>query len=350
MKGRGDGMKELDEAAHYLAQRFKKFGLQPAGDGGTYLQHFTITVGAKLGPDNSLAYESGATRKSLTLERDFVPFSFSESLQLQAPLVFAGYGITAPEFNYDDYKGIDAQGKIVLVLRHEPQENDERSVFAGKQLTTHAEIVNKAINARNHGAAGMILVNDLGNHPGQPDELFRFGTLIGPEEMKLAALQVKAALVDEWLKASGKTLEELRQAIDKDLSNHSFALDPAARLALSVDVQRTRRQVANVVGRLTGQEESSRSSALWLALITTILDSATNTPWPLARSGKSTLAPTTTLRVRAACWSWPTAWQETARNSSTRWSSLPLLLRRPVCWGPVSTPLIRPARSTKRSP
>jgi aminopeptidase YwaD len=255
MKGRGDSMKELDEAAHYLAQRFKKFGLKPAGDGGTYLQHFTITVGAKLGPDNSLAYESGATRKALTLEQDFVPFSFSESLQLQAPLVFAGYGITAPEFNYDDYKGIDAQGKIVVVLRHEPQENDERSVFAGKQLTTHAEIVNKAINARNHGAAGMILVNDLGNHPGQPDELFRFGTLIGPEELKLAALQVKAALVDEWLKASGKTLEELRQAIDKDLSNHSFALDPSARLALSVDVQRTRRQVANVVGRLAGQDE-----------------------------------------------------------------------------------------------
>jgi peptidase M28-like protein/PDZ domain-containing protein/PA domain-containing protein len=255
LQGRGDGKPGLDEAAAYLAKRFKKFGLKPAGDNGTYLQHFTITVGAELGPENSLTYESGATRQTLTLGQDFTPFSFSEATHLRAPLVFAGYGITAPEFNYDDYKGIDAAGKIVVVLRHEPQENDENSRFAGKQLTTHAEIVNKAINARNHGATGMLLVNDLGNHPGEPDELIRFGTLTGPEEMKLAALQVKASVVDEWLKPGGQTLEGLRQAIDKDLSNHSFALDPAAQVSLSVDVERVRASVANVVGVLPGKVE-----------------------------------------------------------------------------------------------
>jgi len=156
LKGRGDGTRELDEAAQYIAKRFKKFGLKPVGDKGTYLQRFKITVGAQMGPNNSVTYQSGATRTTLTPAQDFVPFSFSEAVTVQAPLVFAGYGITAPEFNYDDYKGADAKGKIVLVLRHEPQENDEKSVFAGKQLTTHAEIVNKAINARNHGAVGMI--------------------------------------------------------------------------------------------------------------------------------------------------------------------------------------------------
>jgi aminopeptidase YwaD len=254
LKGRGDGTKELDEAAQYIARRFKKFGLEPAGDNRTYLQHFMITVGAKMGPNNSLAYQHGGARKALTVGQDFVPFSFSEAVQVQAPLVFAGYGITAPEFNYDDYKGIDAQGKIVLVLRHEPQENDEKSVFAGKQLTTHSEIVNKAINARNHGAVGMVLVNDLGNHPGEPDELIRFGTLVGPEQMKVAAVQVKAPIVDEWIKPSGKTLEELRQAIDKDLSNHSFVLDPSAQLSFRVDVERIRKQVANVVGVLRGHD------------------------------------------------------------------------------------------------
>ncbi|MGD0695726.1 MAG: M28 family peptidase [Terriglobia bacterium] len=250
LKGRGDGTPELNEAADYLAHRFQKYGLQPAGDDGTYLQHFTITVGAKLGPDNSLAYESGSTPKSLKVREDFVPFAFSESVELRAPLVFAGYGITAPEYQYDDYKGLDAKGKIVIVLRHEPQENDEKSVFAGKQLTTHSEIVNKAINARNHGAVAMILVNDVGNHPGEPDELMRFGTLTGPEEMKIATLQVKTAVADEWLKPSGKTLEDLRQAIDKDLSNHSFALDPSSQVSLHTDVDRIHKQVANVVGIL----------------------------------------------------------------------------------------------------
>jgi hypothetical protein len=254
LKGRGDGTKELDEAAQYIAKHFKKFRLKPAGDNGTYLQRFMITVGAQMGPNNSVTYQSGAIRTALAAQ-DFVPFSFSEAVTVQAPLVFAGYGISAPEFDYDDYKGIDAKGKIVLVLRHEPQENDEKSVRAGKQLTTHAEIVNKAINARNHGAVGMILVNDLGNHPGESDELLKFGTLTGPEEMQIAALQVKAAVVDEWLKPSGKSLEELRQAIDKDLSNHSFALPPPAQVALLVDIEQIRKQVANVLGVLSSQDE-----------------------------------------------------------------------------------------------
>jgi hypothetical protein len=262
LKGRGDGSKELDVAAHYIARHFKKFGLKPGGDNGTYFQHFLMTVGAKLGGNNSLIYERGATRKVLAAQKDFLPFSFSADISLAAPLVFAGYGITAPDLHYDDYQGLDAKGKIVIVLRHEPQENDEKSAFAGTQLTTHAAIVNKAISAKNHGAVGMILVNDLGNHPEEADDLIRFGSLAGPVEMKLAALQVKAAEVDEWLKPSGHTLEELRQAIDKDLSNHSFALDPSTRLALTVDVKRIHRQVANVIGVLPGRDEKLGRQAI----------------------------------------------------------------------------------------
>jgi hypothetical protein len=251
LKGRGDGTPELDQAADYIAQHFRQFGLKPAGDGGTYLQHFMMTVGATLGTKNSLTFESG---KALTVKQDFIPFSFSENVTLQAPLVFAGYGITAPDYHYDDYSGIDVNRKIVLVLRHEPQENDAKSVFAGKQFTTHAGIVNKAINARNHGASAMILVNDTGNHADKADELIRFEELAGPDNMKIAALQVKAAIADEWLKPSGHTLDELRQAIDKDLSNHSFALDSSRKLSLTTDVDRTQKQVANVIAVLPGQD------------------------------------------------------------------------------------------------
>jgi len=262
LKGRGDGTKELDKAAAYIAKRFRKFGLQPAGDNRTFLQHFMMTVGAKLGPRNSLAYANGAGQKTLAPQQDFVPFSFSADGRFDAPLVFAGYGITAPDLHYDDYRHLDAKDKFMIVLRHEPQEDDEKSPFAGKQLTTHAAIVNKAINAKNHGAAGMILVNDTGAHPSEPDTLIRFGSLSGPEEMKLASLQVKAVIVDEWLKPSGHTLEELRQAIDKDLSNHSFALDPSLRITLTVDVQRIRRQVSNVVGMLPGRDQKLGKQAI----------------------------------------------------------------------------------------
>ncbi|MBI1983937.1 MAG: M28 family peptidase, partial [Acidobacteria bacterium] len=200
--------------------------------------------------------------KELTLKKDYVPFSFSAHGTFEGPLVFMGYGITAPDLNYDDYKGIDAKGKVVVVLRHEPQEDDEQSVFSGKQLTTHATFISKAINAKNHGAAGLVLVNDVGNHPGKGDELIRFGRQAGPEELSVAVVHVKAAVVDEWLKPSGQSHDELRQAIDKDLSSRSFALDPSPRLALSVDVERIRKQVANVIGILPGNGGNLASQAI----------------------------------------------------------------------------------------
>ena len=262
LKGRGNGMPELNRAAKYIAGRFRETGLEPAGDSGTYLQHFTTTTGVKLTGKNSLTFRSPAGEDRLSVKNDYVPISFSAVGKFDAPLVFAGYGITAADLHYDDYAGLDVKDKIVVVLRHEPQEDDAKSVFEGKETTRHAAIINKAINARNHGAAGMILVNDTGAHPGKEDELIQFGSLYGPEEMKFAALQVKAARVDTWLKSSGKTLDELRRAIDKDLSNQSFALDPALRVNFSVGIQRTKRQVANVVGLLRGSDARLRDQAI----------------------------------------------------------------------------------------
>jgi hypothetical protein len=168
LKGRGDGTPELDRAAEYIAARFRKFGLKPAEDTGAYLQHFSLVVSAKLGPKNVAVYRQGSRYTTLKLQQDFVPLSFSANATIEATLVFAGYGITAPEYHYDDYQGLDATRRVVIVLRHEPQENDEHSIFAGRQMTSHADIANKAINAKNHGATAMILVSDLGNHPVSP--------------------------------------------------------------------------------------------------------------------------------------------------------------------------------------
>src|SRR5437879_2636825 len=101
----------LKSRARCVASQHNSFStFQPAGDDGSYLQHFTITAGAKLGPNNSLACEVGGSSRTLKLGEDFIPLSFSESVELRAPLVFAGYGISAPEFHYDDYRGIDAKG------------------------------------------------------------------------------------------------------------------------------------------------------------------------------------------------------------------------------------------------
>ena len=256
LKGRGDGTKELDRAGDYIADHFRNFGLKPGGGNGKYLQHFDLVVGAKLGRKNVAVYTQGEHSEKLNLQETFVPLSFSASTSIEAPLVFAGYGITAPEYHYDDYQGLDVSGRIAIVLRHEPQENDEHSVFAGRQLTSHSEIANKATNAKNHGAKAIVLVSDLGNHPGQGDELLRLDEVSGPQEMTIPVIQVKADTVNGWLKPTGHNLEELRQAIDKDLSSHSMALDPSGRLALTVEIERIHRKAANVIAELPGSEPS----------------------------------------------------------------------------------------------
>jgi hypothetical protein len=79
--------------------------------------------------------------------------------------VFAGYGITAPDLQWDDYMGLDVKGKIVVVLRHEPQELDPNSRFDGRNMTSHATYMNKAINARLHGAKAVLFMTDPNNHP-----------------------------------------------------------------------------------------------------------------------------------------------------------------------------------------
>src|SRR5208337_4499870 len=149
MEGRGPGTKGLAKASQYLERRYKSLGLQPAGTNG-YLQPFTVTTGARLQSDNSLTEEVGGKKQALMLNREFVPASFSSSGSFTGSLIFAGYGASADEFQYDDYSGVDVKDKIVVVLRYEPEIFGEKSGHHG--LTQHAQLVTKAINARNHGA------------------------------------------------------------------------------------------------------------------------------------------------------------------------------------------------------
>ena len=120
-----------------------------------------------------LTVDVGGKPKKTRLGTDFRPFGFSDEGSAEAPVVFAGYGITAPEHGYDDYDGLDVEGKIVLILRHEPGEADPDSPFDGTESTAHSTFTTKASNASEHGAVGMLLVTDPLHHG--PDEDLRVG-------------------------------------------------------------------------------------------------------------------------------------------------------------------------------
>ena len=250
LKGRGTGTPELEKAAAFIAAKFRSFGLQPV-DGKSYYQAFNVTTNAKLGPDNRFAYDGGMHVK-LNFPDDFVPFNFSARAKMIGHVVFAGYGITAPEYNYDDYQGIDAQGKIVVILRHEPQEFDERSVFAGKVYTQHAQFWSKASNAKMHGAIGVVLVNDRAAHPGEADELDKFSGAAGPEDAGIPFVQIRYEIAARWFALANKNADEIQKQIDQDLHPRSFAFPDSLQVDANLDVERVVKTVHNVAGYLPG--------------------------------------------------------------------------------------------------
>jgi Zn-dependent M28 family amino/carboxypeptidase len=249
MEGRGAGTKGLTRAQHLIEKRYKELGLPPAGVNG-YAQPFTVVTGARLKSDNHFEVQAGGLRNDLKIDQDFVPFSFSASGQVAAPLVFAGYGATADEFHYDDYAGLDVKDKIVIVLRYEPSGFAEKSGNHG--LTQHSQLITKAINARNHGAKAVVVINGkLGD--GEEDLLTRFGSVSGPENVGVIMAQVKNAVAESWFQSAGKSLKDVQEQINSATKPASFAFPDTLHLSLHIDIETTRATVNNVLAWLPGQ-------------------------------------------------------------------------------------------------
>jgi Peptidase family M28/PDZ domain/PA domain len=251
MEGRGDGTKGLVRAEHFLQSRYKSLGLVPAGTEG-FLQPFTVTTGAKLKGKNHLMFQSAQNKTELRLEQDYVPFSFSESGSVSAPLVFAGYGVTAGEFGYDDYAGIDVKDKVAVILRYEPASFAAKTGNQG--LTHHSQLITKAINARNHGAKGLILVNGkLGE--GEEDLLTRFGSVSGPENAGILFAQVKNNVALNWFQAAGKSLKDVQDQINSSGKPISFVFPDRLQASLSIQIETTHATVNNVLAYLPGKTD-----------------------------------------------------------------------------------------------
>ena len=253
LRGRGTGSPELEKAAAFLERHYRQLGIKPAGK--SYLQSFPVTTDAALGKSNRFQFTAEGHSTTLHFPDEFVPFNFSETGPLAGSVVFVGYGITAPEYHYDDYEGLDVKGKIVLLLRHEPQESDPKSVFEGKTFTQHAQFAAKATNAKIHGAAGVILVADRANHPGAADELEKFGVTAGPTNARIPFVQVKESRVEKWFSDAGKSMEKIQGDIDKDLKPQSFAFPDAIRVDAHLDVQRVVKTVHNVAAFVPGESD-----------------------------------------------------------------------------------------------
>ncbi len=255
LQGRGTGSPELETAARYIADEFAAAGVAPAPGTDDYLQWYEAQIGAHLDKDNRLVSTLNGKPTSLTVRNGFIPFSFSSSGEADnVPVVFAGYGITAADLGYDDYAGIDVKDKFVLLLRHEPQENDANSVFGGLETTSHSTFANKAVNAKLHGAKGVILINDTYHHPRSDDELVDFGRADGPSDAGILFVQVTADTAEPWLKSTGRDLETIMDDINETLKPESFTI-PNLTVSMNVDIVRERKRVPNVAAYIPGETD-----------------------------------------------------------------------------------------------
>lgn len=184
LEGRGLGTRGIELAAEFIAEQFKQIGLKTDACQGTPFQPFQVATGAEPGPDNKLTLvgpktaATGKAARTLKLGRDFTPLAVSASLPFDLPLVFAGYGITDRAAGYDDYANLDASGKAVIILRHEPYQADKDKSRAAKTVCG-TNLRRKISNAYEHGAAAVIFCTDnAGLHTGQsPEEpLLKFVT------------------------------------------------------------------------------------------------------------------------------------------------------------------------------
>jgi Zn-dependent M28 family amino/carboxypeptidase len=168
LEGRGTGQRGGDIAAEYIATQFAEYGLKPAGENGSYLQKVPL-VGITTLPDTqfSLVPKQGAAMNLKPLD-EYVAYDQTQQSQsdVDAEIVYVGYGIEAPEYNWDDYKGADVRGKVLLMLVNEPPSDDPK-FFKGKALTYYGRWTYKYEEAARKGAVGVILIHkeDMASYP-----------------------------------------------------------------------------------------------------------------------------------------------------------------------------------------
>src|SRR5689334_18840431 len=154
LEGRGVGQRGGELATEYIASQLALAGAKPAGDNGTYFQKVPL-VGVGTAPGAQLSGAAGGKSVELKWGDDFVGVNPSQQAdtRIEGELVFVGHGIAAPEFHWDDFKGVDVKGKILLLFTNEPPSTDAK-FFEGKALTYYGRWTYKYEEALRRGARG----------------------------------------------------------------------------------------------------------------------------------------------------------------------------------------------------
>ncbi len=256
-EGRGPMTKGFEKAAEYVANEFKKTGLKPGNPDGSYFQPFTVP-GKVLEEPTRLALK-GPAGQGMVLKEDvqFVSIGLSGNGVVKAPLVFAGYGLTVKNdtIDYDDYAGLNVEGKIVVVLRESPRGGDRKALGLGTGFlrADPTSLTAKLANAEKHKAAALLIVNDAETAK-NGDDLFPYSYMamgrITPAS--IPTVQIRRSVLQALLQSSAfLDLRDLEQDIDRELKPHSLELNGWSA-DLEVKIKTGEVALKNVVGVLPG--------------------------------------------------------------------------------------------------
>jgi Zn-dependent M28 family amino/carboxypeptidase len=265
LEGRGTGQRGGDLAAEYIATQFAEYGLKPAGDHGTYMQKVPL-VGITTLPETqfTLVPKRGEAM-NLKLLDEYVAYDQTQQTQsdVDAEIVFVGYGIEAPEYNWDDYKGADVRGKVLLMLVNEPTSDDLR-FFKGKALTYYGRWTYKYEEAGRKGALGVILIHQT-QMASYPWEVVRNSNSGEKSSLKLAGAALKVAswihydVASRLASESGTSLEKLMSAAQ---SRDFHPITLGARLEARMVSKVRNFESNNVLALLPGSDRNLSGEAV----------------------------------------------------------------------------------------
>lgn len=244
-QGRGVGTEGLAQAGEYIAERFRRFGLQPMPGLDGYFQPFPYNVGNVVGPGTRLSVNGVELQRG-----QFTAFTRSQAGTIDGPLAFVGYGIQSEENKYDDFAGIDVKDHVVMIMRWEPVDENGKSRWAEEDFSREAAINRKVNRAIEAGAKGIILVNAPLNHDDAEP-------LMDPQAglrrtVNVPVYHVTTAAANQILAAANApALETLQNQIDQSQTPAS-ALLPSATISGAVELIRDESSVRNVVAYLPG--------------------------------------------------------------------------------------------------
>jgi len=257
LEGRGPGTRGDALAQKYIISQFRQIGLQPAAPGGGWTQDVPL-LGVTTRPPESLTFKTGDKSLELKNSEDYTVTcgtGVEEATIANAEIVFVGYGMQAPEYNWDDFKDVDVKGKILLCMNNDPADDPE--LFAGRTRLYYGRWDYKYAKAAEMGAAGMLIIHTTPS-AGYPYQVVQ--TSWTGEQMALGGEQKGRALLEGWLtedaakrltKESGKDLDELRKSAEsRDF--RPVALGTTMSIAMKCRVRE--RSSANVLGLMPGTD------------------------------------------------------------------------------------------------